>query len=221
MNQKEQMDSIYRELALDKIPWNLKEPPEVLTELVDSKWILPCKALDLGCGAGNYAVWFASKGFQITGIDISAKAIELANLLAGENGVQCHFIAHDLLGELEGLPQPFDFAYDWEVLHHIFPQDREKYIANVHRLIRPGGKYFSVCFSETDSDFGGEGKYRKTPLGTILYFSSEHELKELFEPKFHIQKLYTSKIAGKYGPHEVIVAHMERRNNAKEPGGYI
>ena len=210
MNQKEQMDSIYRELTLDKIPWNLEEPPELLIELVESKWILPCKAVDLGCGAGNYAVWFASQGFQMTGIDISPQAIDLASHLAEEKSVQCNFNTLDLSGEFKGQPHLFDFAYDWEVLHHIFPENREQYLANIHRLLRPGGKYFSVCFSETDPDFGGEGKYRKTPLGTTLYFSSEQELRKLFEPKFHVQKLSTSKIAGKYGPHEVVVAWMER-----------
>jgi 2-polyprenyl-3-methyl-5-hydroxy-6-metoxy-1,4-benzoquinol methylase len=209
MNQKQQMDSIYRELALDKIPWNLKEPPELLVELVESKWILPCKAVDLGCGAGNYTVWFASQGFQMTGIDISPEAIALASRLAEEKGVKCNFNALDLSGEYKGQPHLFDFAYDWEVLHHIFPEDREKYLANVCRLLRPGGKYLSVCFSEADADFGGEGKYRKTPLGTTLYFSSEQELRELFELNFLIEELYTTKIKGKYGPHQVVVAQLK------------
>jgi hypothetical protein len=49
-----------------------------------------------------------------------------------------------------------------------------------------GGKYLSVCFSERNHHFGGTGKYRETPIGTILYFSSEEELKELFSAYFKI-----------------------------------
>jgi SAM-dependent methyltransferase len=210
MNLQEQMETIYQELTLEKIPWNLKEPPQLLVELVESGQVLPCEAVDLGCGAGNYAVWLASRGFRMTGIDISPKAIELAGHLASKKGVTCRFIVEDLTGDLGKLDHSFDFAYDWEVLHHIFPVDRERYVSNVYRLLRPGGRYLSVCFSEEDPDFGGEGKYRKTPLGTTLYFSSEQELRDLFEPDFHIHELGTSEIAGKYGPHMAVIVLMER-----------
>jgi SAM-dependent methyltransferase len=205
------MDGIYRELALDEIPWNMEEPPELLVELVESGRVLPCDAVDLGCGAGNYAVWLVSKGFRMTGIDISPAAVELAGRLAAEKGVTCRFLAEDWLEDVGKLERSFDFAYDWEVLHHVFPKDREKYVDNVFRALRPGGIYFSVCFSEEDPDFGGEGKYRKTRLGTTLYFSSEVELRNLFESHFHIHQLGTSEIMGKYKPHRAVVAFMERR----------
>ena len=210
MDLQHQMETIYQDLPLDRIPWNLEAPPQLLVELVESERVLPCEAVDLGCGAGNYAVWLASRGFRMTGIDISPKAIELAGQLAVNKGVECRFIAADLTGDPDEFDRSFDFAYDWEVLHHVFPEDREKYVHNVHRLLRPGGRYLSVCFSEEDADFGGGGKYRKTPLGTTLYFSSEKEMRALFEPRFDIQELSTSEIAGKYGPHKVVVAVMKR-----------
>ncbi|MHC4177147.1 MAG: class I SAM-dependent methyltransferase, partial [Planctomycetota bacterium] len=68
------MESIYGDLALDEIPWNLEAPPDVLVELVESRRVLPCSAVDLGCGAGNYAVWLATKGFHVTGVDLSPRA---------------------------------------------------------------------------------------------------------------------------------------------------
>ncbi len=210
MHLQHQMEAIYQELTLDRIPWNLEEPPEPLVELVESERLRPCEAVDLGCGAGNYAVWLGSKGFQITGIDISPKAIELARQLASKKGVDCRFIVEDLTGDLRQLDHSFDFAYDWEVLHHVFPEKREDYVRNIRRMLRPGGKYLSVCFSEEDLDFGGEGKYRKTPLGTTLYFSSEEELRGLFEPVFDIHELTTSEIAGKYGSHMALIVLMER-----------
>jgi SAM-dependent methyltransferase len=205
------MESIYQDLTLDKIPWNLEQPPKLLVELVESGRIPPCDAVDLGCGAGNHAVWLASRGFRVTGIDLSPRAVELAAELAGKKGVHCRFLTEDLLEDPEGLCDSFDFAFDWEVLHHIFPEDREKYVDNVRRMLRPGGRYLSVCFCEEDTGFGGEGKYRKTPLDTVLYFSSKAELKELFESKFHIQELYISEIEGKVAPHVAAVALMERK----------
>ena len=212
MTLKKQMDSIYGELILDDIPWNIESPPDSIRTLVDSGWVSPCDAVDLGCGAGNYAIWLASKGFRMTGLDLSPNAIDLAIALAAQKGVECRFVARDMTGAVEELDNAFDFAYDWEVLHHVFPDNREQYVMNVHRMLRAGGKYFSLCFSENDPpSFGGNGKYRKTPLGTTLYFSSESELRELFEPRFYIERLRTIEVAGKKTPHMVVEALMSKK----------
>lgn len=211
MNLQQQMEKIYQELSPDKIPWNLEEPPQRLVEVVESKRVSPCEAVDLGCGAGNYAVWLASKGFQMTGVDISPKAIELAVQSARKRSVSCRFIVGDLLGDVGRLTLSFDFAYDWEALHHIFPKDRERYVHNVHRMLRPDGRYLSVCFSEEDPAFGGKGKYRTTPLGTTLYFSSEKELRGLFEQYFKIEELCIEEIPGKHGSHKAAIGFMTRK----------
>jgi len=211
MNLAEQMERIYRELALEEIPWNLERPPALLIDLVESGRLAPCRAVDLGCGAGNYAVWLATRGFRVTGLDISPAATELGRRLASTTGVSCDFVAADLLGDVKALDASFDFAYDWEVLHHIFPVDRLRYVANVHRMLCPGGRYLSVCFSEDDPGFGGEGKYRQTPLATTLYFSSEPELKELFEAWFDIEELSTVEITGKRGSHLAVSALLRKR----------
>jgi len=206
-----EMDEVYRSMPLDEIPWNIAAPPPALVELIKSGKVQPCKAIDLGCGAGNYAIYLASLGLEVTGIDISPSAITIAKEQAEKRGVKCNFLVADVLGELEEVTQTFDFAYDWELLHHIFPERRKKYVENVRRLLGPGGKYFSVCFSEKDPQFGGSGKYRKTPLGTVLYFSSEDELRELFEPYFRIEELKTIETSGKFARHLANCAFMEKR----------
>jgi SAM-dependent methyltransferase len=196
--------AIYEDLA--RVPWNLEEPTRLLVEFVESGAISPCRAVDLGCGAGNYAVWLAAKGFQVTGLDLSTNALRHARRLADRAGVDCRFVPADLCGEVSGMDGDFDFAYDWEVLHYVFPEDRETYVRNVHRMLRPGARYLSVCFSESDGGFGGEGKFRKTTLGTTLYFSSADELRLLFEPLFDIDALSIERVEGKYEPHDVAKA---------------
>jgi len=211
MDIREQMDQIYWEMPLEKIPWNVSEPPALLTNAVETGKIQPCPAADLGCGAGNYAVWLARQGFEVTGIDISQHAVKYAEELAAREGVTCRFVAADLLGDLKEFHERFDLAYDWELLHHIFPEDRPRYIQNVHALLQPGGLYFSLCFSERDPAFGGTGKFRDTPLGTTLYFSSEKELRELYAPHFDILELTTNEVPGKPNPHMANVAWLKRR----------
>ncbi len=210
MNFREEIDEVYRSLQLDQIPWNQEEPPELLVDLVRMGRIAPCDAVDVGCGAGNYAVWLAEQGFRVTGFDISPTAIKLASHLARERGVDCRFLEGDLTRDQAGHEDSFDFGYDWEVLHHVFPAKRAAFVGNVHRMLRPGAKHLSVCFSEDDSDFGGRGKYRRTPLGTTLYFSSHDEIEGLFSPRFRVLELSTKRIAGKHGPHLAVIALLER-----------
>lgn len=205
------LDRIYRELSQEEIPWNIEEPPKALVELVEGGKLRPCKAVDLGCGTGNYAIYLAGKGFDVTGVDISPTAIRIAEDNARKKGVRCRFVVADVLGDLKELKETFDFAYDWELLHHIFPKQRQRYVRNVYRKLNPKGRYLSLRFSEKDPQFGGSGKYRETPLGTLLYFSSEDELRDLFEPYFHIDELTTIEVSGKSAPHLAVYAFMEKR----------
>jgi SAM-dependent methyltransferase len=207
---RNQMEQIYKSIPLDKIPWNLETPPQLLQDLIETGKIKPCKAIEFGCGAGNYVIYLSDKGFDTTGVDFSNSAIEIATNAAKQKGIKCRFVTADVLGELTEIKTNFDFAYDWEVLHHIFPEDREKYIRNVHRVLNPGGYYLSVCFSEDSPQFGGVGKYRKTPLDTTLYFSSEAELRSLFETFFQIEILTTVEIEGKFSPHKGIYALLTK-----------
>ena len=210
MNQSE-MEEIYRNLTPDEIPWNIESPPNALVELFKSEKVKPCKTIDLGCGAGNYAIYLAGLGFEVSGVDISQSAIRIAKENAGKKGIKSDFLVADMLGDLDEVRETFDFAYDWQLLHHIFPEKRKKYVENVYKLLNPGGKYLSVCFSENDSQFGGSGKYRKTRLGTLLYFSSEYELRCLFDPYFNILELSTIVIIGKSAPHLANYAFMKRK----------
>lgn len=205
-----EMNKVYEMIPLEKIPWNVETPPAVLVELVQSGKLKPCKAIDLGCGAGNYAIYLAGKGFDVTGVDISPVAIKHARENALKKGVKCRFLVTDLLGDLHEIDETFDFAYDWELLHHIFPGDRETYAKNVHKLLNPGGKYLSVCFNEGDRSFGGTGRYRKTGIGTVLYFSSIDELIVLFKPYFNIIEAKIITIKGKGIEHLANYVFMKR-----------
>lgn len=202
------MDEVYKNIPEDEIPWNLGAPPKALRDLVESKILQPCKVLEIGCGFGYSAIYFAKCGFRVAGIDISETAITTARNLAAKNHADCTFQVDDILSsEIE---ETFDFIFDWSVLHHIFPKNRKQYIENVNRLLNRGGKYLSVSFSEKDKAFGGGGKCRTTPIGTTLYFSSEKEMHELFSPYFNFQEFKTIEIEGKPTPHFAIFALLEK-----------
>jgi len=209
---KEKMEKIYKNIEPGKIPWNIEDIPEILLCVVTSRTKKPCKLIEFGCGAGNYIIGFSKIGFNATGVDIAENAIDIARDSALKAGVACRLVSADVLGPLAEIKDKYDFAYDWELLHHIFPEDRERYVQNVHRLLIPNGNYLSVCFSEDDPQFGGSGKYRETPLGTVLYFSNETEIESLFIKYFEIDELKTIDVRGKCGSHKAIWALMRKKN---------
>ncbi len=187
-NDKEIFEKIYEEGAV----WTESKPPKKLVNLIESGKIKPCKVLDVGCGEGFYAIYLASKEFDVTGIDISENAITNAKENAAKQNVKVKFIAIDII-DLDKINNKFDFIFEWAILHHIIPKQRQKYVENIKGILNKGGKYLSLCFNNQNPDFGAKGKKlriipegAKMPAGTRLYYSSLEEIKQLFEPHFHI-----------------------------------
>ncbi len=177
--------------------WTRTEPPQELIRLVETGRIKPGKAIDIGCGEGNYSVYLASGGFDVTGIDLSERAIDYARKNASERGVNTRFLVMDI-ANLQKLKGKFDFVLEWGVMHHIMPPQRQKYVEDVAGLLNKGGKYLSVCFNEQSPEWGGPGKrYRESPIGTVLYYSSQNELRELFGRYFRMTDTRLITITGR------------------------
>lgn len=200
MKNKEIFEKAYEKPG--EAAWTHSKPPAELIELVETGKIKPCKVLDVGCGEGFYAIYLASKGFDVLGIDISEKAIKYAKENAKKAGVNIRFKVMDLR-DLPELKEKFNFVLEWAILHGIAFEERQKHIGNVNNLLNENGKYFSVCFNIQDVKFTGPGKRirivpegRKISSGMKMYFSSLEELKELFGTYF---KIIESKVFEKPG----------------------
>ena len=207
------MEEIYGSMREEEIPWNRTKPPQILVDLVASGRVQPCRALDIGCGTGTYSLYLASQGFEVTGVDVSASAIRIAAGKALQQNSPARFANVNMLDDVSGVGGPFDFAKEWMILHHILPQDRQAYLKNVCRLIREGGKYLSVSFSEADRQFGTPptGKERKSPIGPTIYCADLDELAEFFSPYFRILTAEITRIPGLKGEHTVNHLFMEKR----------
>jgi cyclopropane fatty-acyl-phospholipid synthase-like methyltransferase len=93
--------------------------------------------LDVATGEGRNAVWLAQRGCRVTGIDISAKAIEKARRLAAESGVEVRF-------EVEDVRQRSWVADAFDAVVTIFiqfaaPAERRSVFEGMQRTLRPGG----------------------------------------------------------------------------------
>ena len=139
----EEWDRIYRRYPLEALPWELGRPRKVLVELVEKGVIKKGKALDICCGAGTNAIYLAKKGFQVTGMDISPKAIEIAKEKVRKANSKIQFRVQNFLN-LPFKDEEFDFVFDMGCFHHVKVKDRSTFINGVHRVLKKGASYFMI-----------------------------------------------------------------------------
>jgi SAM-dependent methyltransferase len=65
--------------------------------VAEAEGLLPARALDLACGEGRNALWLAERGWRVTGVDFSTVGLDTARRLTAERGVECDWLAADLL----------------------------------------------------------------------------------------------------------------------------
>src|SRR3954466_86561 len=128
--------------------------------------------LDIGCGGGILAESMAKKGADVTGIDLSEKALKVADLHSLESGVRVryeHIAAEDLaLRE----PARYDVVTCMEMLEHV--PDPAAVLRACATLLKPGGRLFVSTLNRTPAAFalaivGAEYIARLLPKGTHHY----------------------------------------------------
>jgi ubiquinone/menaquinone biosynthesis C-methylase UbiE len=115
----------------------------------------PGRVLDVGCGTGELALLAASQGMDATGVDSSPRAIATAEKRAAERGIEgVRFVVGDAL-DLGFLGTTFDTVLDSGVFHVFSDEDRARYVASIHAVLKPGGRYHLLVFSDAQpGDWG-------------------------------------------------------------------
>ena len=107
-----------------------------------------------GCGTGENALYLASRGIDVTGVDWSERAIGAARTKAADRGLGVDFIAADAL-DLAALGRTFDSALDSGLFHTFDDEARRRYVASLATVVRPTGTLHLLCFSEREpGDWG-------------------------------------------------------------------
>ena len=96
------------------------------------------RALDVACGEGQNAIWLASVGWDVTGVDFSEVAIGKANARAARDGIDAVFVCADLV-EYE----PARAAYDLVLVMylHISSAQRRAVHEKAAAAVAPGGTF--------------------------------------------------------------------------------
>ena len=112
------------------------EPNRFLPPLVED--LEPTSALDLACGEGRNSIWLARRGWDVTGVDFSMRAIEKARELA--DGTEVDWVVCDVTGFVPDRP------YDLVMIFYLHLPEPQLASTFEHAIaaLAPGGTFFAI-----------------------------------------------------------------------------
>ena len=131
--------------------------------------IVPGRALDMGCGDGSNAVWLAKRGWRVTGVDFSRKAVQAGRRNAAAAGAEVEFIVADAAAYQ---PQGhYDLITSFYI--QLPPANGVAMLCNMRAALKPGGMLLFVSHDRSTPPPG----WSKTDLATLT--SVEEVVSEL------------------------------------------
>ncbi|WP_437949215.1 class I SAM-dependent methyltransferase [Sorangium sp. So ce296] len=154
--------------------WGDIRIPGELEALVRSE--RPRTSLELGCGLGRLARYMAQRGVRATGVDFSPVAVAKARERVAKDEVRPEFLVGDVT-HLDMLTGPFDVSYDVGCFHCLDGAGQRAYVAEVARLLRPGGTHLIWALD-------------RSPSGLAL---SPAAVERVFAPQLRLKDARTSR----------------------------
>lgn len=165
-------------------PWDIGRPQKEIMRLAEAGEIQG-SVLDVGCGTGENVLYLAGLGYEAWGIDGAAAAIEKAKAKAAQRGLKANFLVADAL-DLQRLGRTFDTVIDTGLFHVFSDEERPLFADSLATVLRPGGTYYMLCFSEREP--GSWGPRRVTQAEIRATFSQGWRINAIRQATFEINQ---------------------------------
>lgn len=153
-------------------------PNEVVVELATS---LPRgRAVDLGCGEGRNAIWLATRGWRVQGVDFSAVALEKAAATAADAPAAVRERLSWTCGDVLDAPLPQGLDLALIVYLHLPAGERARLLRRVQDALAPGGALLMLGHHSRNLAEGVGG-----PQDPAMLFSPEDVVAEL-DPQLQV-----------------------------------
>jgi SAM-dependent methyltransferase len=154
--------------------------------------------LELGCGDGVNAVFLASRGCEVTAVDVSRSALEMARAKQRAAAVEVRWVECDIF-DLEAPAQPYDLVFDRGMFHHVQVFHYERYKRLVAEQLAAGGTFHLICHHVStrptvmlDGLCGSVGKLLGFLSGVLVETGAGFvagELREIFSGPFLVENV--------------------------------
>lgn len=169
----------------DDLAWDLGEVANPFVRLWEDKVLTPGALIIPGCGQGHEVIYFAERGFQVTGVDYSPGAVKLLGDSLNRKNLKGQ-VLHRNFFELEAA---HDHAYDAMLEQTFFCAihrgQRPAYVETVSRILKPGGQLFGL-FYETGEE--GGPPFNTTEADIQNHFSAAFDIERLEKCSFSNEK---------------------------------
>ena len=122
--------------------------------------------VDLGCGNGRDALYFAGLGLKVVGMDLSASAIQM---LEERKTPNVSFFCGDFISHPAHTPARYDYAYSRFTIHAINQKQEALLLQTMYQALKPGGKFFIEVRSVHDPLYG-----KGQPVERNAFFYDNH-----------------------------------------------
>jgi 2-polyprenyl-3-methyl-5-hydroxy-6-metoxy-1,4-benzoquinol methylase len=168
----------FQEAYAGQPPWDIGKPQPVFVQAADQ---ITGSILDVGCGTGDNALFFAERGHKVTGIDFLDKPIAEARQKARQRGLRATFLVMDVMALAE-IPEQFDSVIDCGLFHVLADEDRPRYVTALASALRPGGRLFLCCFSDQEPPGPGPRRVSRQELHDA--FAKGWQVESIREARF-------------------------------------
>ena len=173
--------SSFENLYAGQPKWEIGRPQQAILDVADR---ITGAVLDCGCGTGENALFFSSRGQKVTGIDFLAEPISLAKHKAAERGLTATFLVMDALA-LKELPDVFDSVIDSGLFHVFGDEDRRRYVEGLVSVLKPGGRLYLLCFS--DAEPGDQGPRRVSRKEIEVAFAADWVIESIEPSRYEVR----------------------------------
>ncbi|MBV9195044.1 MAG: class I SAM-dependent methyltransferase [Solirubrobacterales bacterium] len=134
-------------------PWDLAQPQSAIVRLA-GEGAFAGGVLDAGCGTGENALYVASLGLRVLGVDVAETALSIAREKAAARGIDADFVVADALC-LDRLGRAFETVIDCGLFHTFDTEERRDYAASLASVTGRGANLYVLCFSDIGPDARG------------------------------------------------------------------
>ncbi|MBN2442725.1 MAG: class I SAM-dependent methyltransferase [Spirochaetales bacterium] len=181
--------------------------------------------LDYGCGIGRHSIFLAKKGFKVTAIDVSEKAITYLNNWCKAEDCKIETIITDLNDPLFN-ERSYDIILSNNVVYHNRRKDIMDRLERIWNILKPEGFFYFTIPTREDGKYGfGQKVEDHTYLceksvhpGDIHYFADEKDIRNLLK-KYRIYSLkrdehyWNNNGVEQFSSYWKIICKPEKENN--------